>query len=154
LVEQLGEKDAALRLPALSALGQLGPVGRKAAGRVAEVLNDPGEGPEAAQVPAAALGALLTLGGDARDVVPAVVKFLERTPGGPSLGTAADVLAECGADAREAVPALRRALKDPHVRVAAALAVWQVEGDARAGLPVLAEVLNDRSGPLARQREA
>jgi HEAT repeat protein len=60
---------------------------------------------------------------------------------------AALALEEIGADARQAVPDLTEALKDPsvHVRIWAARAIYAIDGNNLSGLPVLIELLDDKS---------
>ncbi|MFG2361839.1 HEAT repeat domain-containing protein [Streptomyces mirabilis] len=99
--------------------------------------------------------------------VPEMLRLLHGTPEGLRsrewlVRAIADALGRCGPDAREAIPALRELL-DGECAVAAAGALWSVEGDAEAVLPTLlgglvegqllardaAEALG-RLGPVAR----
>jgi HEAT repeat protein len=73
--------------------------------------------------------------------VPEMLRLLHGAPEGlRSRGwlvrAIADALGRCGPDAREAIPALRKLL-DGGSAVAAAGALWSVEGDAEAVLPTL-----------------
>src|SRR5262249_36878930 len=62
-------------------------------------------------------------------------------------GAAATALGDLGPAAKEAAPILREMLKDEGrtARVQSALAFWQIEGDLKGTLPVILEVLMDRS---------
>jgi HEAT repeat protein len=69
---------------------------------------------------------------------------------------AARYLGLVGPGAKEAVPGLRLALRDPApgVRVAAALALWQVSRSAEASLPVLIDAVKAGGLPVQRMGAA
>jgi hypothetical protein len=99
------------------------------------------------------LRALAALG-DA-DALPAVLRLVTGVPAGlrlrdALLASAIRTLGALGEAAREAIPALR-GLLEGECRVAAADALWSIEGDAEAVLPVLLRELTGqaRGGPRA-----
>ncbi|GAB2852129.1 hypothetical protein GCM10027074_18610 [Streptomyces deserti] len=94
------------------------------------------------------LGALAALGDVAS--VPAVLRLLHGMPEGLRLrdsvvASAVRALGAFGAGAREAIPVLRDLLV-AECAVAAADALWSVEGDAEAVLPVLLREMADERG--------
>src|SRR5262249_27655732 len=64
----------------------------------------------------------------------------------------AATLGEMGADARPAIAALQKALDDlsPPVRLAAASALGQIEGNGKAGMRIVADALESREAVVRR----
>ncbi|MGW0911781.1 HEAT repeat domain-containing protein [Streptomyces sp. NPDC002784] len=115
-----------------AAAAPLAPALRRRLGSLA--LDDPGTPGRAAPL----LRALSVLG-DA-EAVPETLRLLE---GGGAVEYAVPALGAWGSAAREAVPALSRLL-DTEFAVPAAAALWAIEGDASAVLPVLLGELRHR----------
>jgi hypothetical protein len=128
LLRQLGDPDAAVRSRAAVALGVVG--GKPAVPALADALEDP---VQVVQLNAAA--ALATIGADAEEAVPALVKLLRANPGptGTNLRyQAVRTLRAIGPAARSAAPALTEASTDAEalVRHEAEAALAAVEGRA------------------------
>ncbi|MGW3017941.1 HEAT repeat domain-containing protein [Streptomyces longwoodensis] len=125
-------RDAGSAVLCLGGAGApLVPALRHALGRVP--LDRPGAAERAAPL-VRALGVLR-----AAEAVPELVRLVEgrgADPGGRLTQVALEALERIGPPAREASPALRAALRGEHAGAAAA-ALWAVERDARAVLPVL-----------------
>ena len=142
-------------LLAIQTLGWIGPGARPAVPELEKLLDS--EWPELRK--SAAL-ALWRIDGRARQAVPVLVKVLKGKQPSPSAfaetpevypwvrGQAAEALGVIGAEAREAIPALREALHDPNrdLRIAAAAALWRVDGDAATVPPVLLAALRGQDG--------
>jgi len=94
------------------------------------------------------------LGADARDIVPAIVPYLD-DPDWHRRREAADALGVIGPPARAALPALRTAMadKDRNLRFAAAQAIWHISGDAKDVLPVWRACFLDPGTPFWMRRE-
>ncbi|MGW4438891.1 HEAT repeat domain-containing protein [Streptomyces sp. NPDC004596] len=103
---------------------------------------------------AAAAGALWSADGDARTVLPVLIRELgQGEPGGRRL--AARQLARMGPAVRAALPELRRAAASGQagLRIVAASALWHVGGDPDPVLPVLRAAWSESPGtrgPVAR----
>jgi HEAT repeat protein len=103
---------------------------------------------QARETMALALGAI----GDDR-AVPVLLGLLDS----PELGDAAAVaLGRFGEAARKALPVLRKRLTDPptHASVAAAFAVWRIDGSTEEVVPHLIRAFESFEAPLLRQRAA
>jgi hypothetical protein len=133
LRRQLGDPDAAVRSRAAVALGVVG--GKAAVPALVDALEDT---PQVVQLNAAS--ALATIGADAAEAVPALVKLLRANPGpnGTNLRyQAVRTLRAIGPAARSAVPALKEASTDADalVRNEAEAALVAIEGGAPAAKP-------------------
>jgi HEAT repeat protein len=99
---------------------------------------------------------LLRLQPDNKEALEMLIHSLQSTDAN-ARQQASFVLGTLGSSARPAVPALRRALRDPVVlvRVYAAGSLWQLVRETETTVPVLMEVLKQKSaGPYFRQQAA
>jgi HEAT repeat protein len=145
---------------AIQTLGWIGPRARPAIPDLEKLLRS-----ESAERRKSAALALWRIAGTARQAVPVLVKALQGKQPSPSASgktaevypwvraQAAEALGLIGAEAREAIPALREALHDPDrdLRIAAAAALWRVEGDPATVPPVLLAALRGQDA-LVPQR--
>jgi HEAT repeat protein len=137
LADLLRSKEADTQVPVLSALTRIGPAAAPAATQIVALLG-PDDG-----VAGVALGALAAVRGDAKVVVPALVRYVRDRPASLYRDIAIELLGEYGADAREAVPFLVAGLgnADPGYRWNCARALARVDPEkARAALPLLREL--------------
>src|SRR5262249_4251763 len=131
-----------VRIAAARALGDIGPDARAAAPVLLAGLRDPDFSLRGTA--AAALGAV---GADPRKATPALAGALRDKP--PFIQeAAARSLGRMGPTARAAVPCLAALLKQPggadyleSLRVAAAVALWEITGDTAQTVPALVEAL-------------
>ncbi len=155
LLDLMREKEAALRVAAPYALGRVGPAAKPA---VAPLLHGLKDGDPWFRVRCAE--ALWRIDRRADAAVPVLTAALgprpDRAPATPeeiaaevvwypARDEAIDALGRIGPPARQAVPALLAALEDKegHVRAKAAAALWEVDGNAGATVPVLIALLLD-----------
>ena len=137
LLHALSRRDVRVRRCATEVLRDFG---REASGATPDLLELLADRSEAVRVQAA--HALGTVGG------PAAVPGLTRALGDkmPSVrAAAANALATLGTEATSACAELHQHLKDNHsdVRVACAKAVWMIQRDANASVPVLIAALQE-----------
>ncbi|MFF5498490.1 HEAT repeat domain-containing protein [Streptomyces aquilus] len=109
------------------------------------------DGPDDHSRAVALLSALTAL--EDTESVPLILRLLTRLPEhrmrSVVIGAALHALGASGAGAVEAIPVVRRLLEGEHA-VAAAAALWALEGDAEAVLPVLVRLADD----VVEQRSA
>lgn len=146
LVDLLKVKDELSNLMVLQALGKIGKAAEGTVGAVEPFLKS--------ENPSTRLEAALTLFliGGRTEQLPLLVGFLNDDKAG--LGVEASMaLKHFGARGKEAAPHLRKRLadRDFHLRMAAALALWAVTGDAAETLKVY-EVTIDNSDNGIRRR--
>ena len=148
LTAALSDPHQPVRWNAARALGLMGPQARPAVPALAKAAKL-ADWSGAAQVKAA--WALGRIGPAAADALPTLVEVLSRDPQAIVRCEVARTLGAIGPEARAALPALQAALADENgfVRVAAAVALWQVGQDAR-GVPVLVAALKDQGMVGAR----
>jgi HEAT repeat protein len=146
LVELLGDRDAGVRSDALRCLQQLDAGSEAALSLVRKLLKD-----NVREVRLTAAETLWLIDHDAGTVVPVFLDVLHDIDH-RLRARAAAMLGEVGAEARTALPALRAALadkgEDMAVRLAAAEAVWQIDQDAGASVPLLVKLLKDNDDRL------
>jgi HEAT repeat protein len=144
LIALLRDADAGVRSIALTGLQQLSTEAEVDAAlpAISELLKDQDRG-----VRLAAAEALWQISEDAGPAVPVLVEALEDKDD-RLRSHAARILGEVGTAARAALPALRAVLADKGagaaVRIAAAEAVWRINADVRAAVPVLIEALKSK----------
>jgi HEAT repeat protein len=143
------------RLATTGALSQIGgPAARAAVPFLKQLLKTPDE-----LLRVRAAQALWQLECQADQVVPVLIQLLQ--PGGQSRSHAAEVLGGMGEAARQAVPALRGCLDDRSflamwVRFQATRALWRIERNTEASLPVLLALVRDcrKAGVLVATQAA
>ena len=129
-VQQLQSDDAGVRRRAAYILGRMNAPADVAVPALAEALSD-GQ----METRWYAMDALGHFGADAAPAVPAIIKSLESKLNDATVRRrAAASLANIGPDAQEAVPILKEALNsdDTLYAIAAAAALWRIEGDPQA----------------------
>lgn len=155
-----GAPDRGPLIPAIQALGWIGPAARA----VVPDLDKALQGDEDDLRGAAAM-ALRRIDRRTEPAVPILVQLLRgEKPSPASLPqtnavspwvrvAAAEALGSIGGEAKEALPALRDVLQaeDSSLRVNAAVAVWQIEGNATASLPILLGALRDQDSFVRRE---
>lgn len=148
LIVALRDRNADVRATAAWSLASLGPPARAAVPALVGALADPN-----ALVRLHAAGALGNMQSAAVPAVPALIGALKDDELGPGPGRvtyvrgwAASALGKIGPPARAAVPALTELLHDPSSfhRVQAAIALWRIDREVAATLPVLLEALEQR----------
>jgi HEAT repeat protein len=166
LIQRLQDENWAARSNAAGALGAIGPDAREAVPALRKALGDPD-----GWVVRSVIEALGSMGPAASEAVPDLARLVEQH----ASTEAARALGKMGRGAKGAVSALTkrldaddpRAHKGPdaefwrqengHARVAAALALWQADRQAKA-LPVLLGILEDKDkafgGNLFHVRES
>lgn len=137
LLHALSKRDARTRRCAAEVLRDFGSKASDATPELLELLTDRSEG-----VRVEAAHALATVGG--RAAVPRLTRALgDKSPS--VRAAAANALATLGPEAASACGELHQRLKDKHsdVRVACAKAVWMIQRDAGAAVPVLVAALQE-----------
>ena len=145
-IEKLDDEDKESRRRAAYALGQIGPPAVQAVPALIKVADD-----KQLEVGWYALDALGRIGPAARDAVPGIVEIVEKSADYATLRLSGiRALGRIGVSEGGASSAIESALKDGkgEIRVAAALALWQLDRRASA-IDALAAELDDSSAEVA-----
>jgi HEAT repeat protein len=144
LIALLTDDDAAGRLSAVQALGELGPASAPAVNALIAHFEDP-----ALQL--AIIETLRRLGPAAAPAVPRLLDLATKN-GGEQRATILPALAAIGHAADAALPMIRACVKDPtpEIRASAAAALAAVDADDAEVLSTLLTLLRDSSGTVRR----
>jgi HEAT repeat protein len=146
LVDLLSDDNAAGRLAAVTALGQLGSKASPAIDALLSHLSDP----------ALQSAVIDTLGQLGPAAAPAVPKLVELAKKGDQRTTILPILTSIGPGAKEALPMIYSAVKDyaPDVRASAATALASVETDESKAIAVLAPLASSSESGKVRRASA
>ncbi len=143
LAELLVDPHPIIRRHAAGALGQFRVGLPDIKWSLLNVLGDPDN-----RVRLLAAESLATLSESLYAAIPVLLEALADQHDGDRRAEAASYLARCGPSAASASPPLLRALQDidARVRLHAAEAVWRIDGQAEAAVPVLISLLQGEGG--------